>query len=318
MATTNNITSTYAGEHAQKYIAASLLSGTTLGNNLIDIRPNIKFKSVVSKINIDDVVKDATCDFDATSTITQTERILEPTELQTNLQLCKKDYHNTWQAIEQGYSAHDELPKSFADFLIGYTAGKVGEKIEQLIYQGSSANAHEFDGFERILSLDAGLPTAQEVTGATITATNVVAELQKIVDAIPASLYGNSDVAIYASQNIIRAYIAALGGFAAAGLGANGVNNMGSMWYSFGGALNVGGVNLIMSNGMSSNTAIATYKENLVFGTGLLSDQNEVKLIDTSEVLGDQNVRLVMRYTGGVQVGTIEDVVTYGITNAAN
>ena len=33
---------------------------------------------------------------------------------------------------------------------------------------------------------------------------------------------------------------------------------------------------------------------------------------------GSQNVRFVMRYTAGAQYGVIEDIVTYGITNAAN
>ena len=328
MATTNNITTTYAGEFAQKYISPALLSGTTLSNQLITIVPNVKYKHVISKVNIDDVVKDGTCDFDPTSTITQTERILEPTELQTNLQLCKKDYHNTWLAIEQGYSAHDDLPKSFADYLIGYVASKVAARIETLIYQGDSASAHQFDGFEKIFSTDALLPAAQEVTGTTISDSNVIAELNKIVDAIPSSLYGGEDTIIYASQNYVRAYIRALGGYAAltnvagtenvASIGANGINSQGTMWYTTGTGLTIGGVNIVMANGLSDNTAFATQRENLFFGTGLLSDHNEVKVIDTSDTLGDQNVRIVMRYTAGVQVGNIEDVVTYGITNSAN
>lgn len=328
MATTNNITTTYAGEFAQKYISPALLSGTTLSNQLVTIVPNVKHKQVISKISLDDVVKDGTCDFDPTSTITQTERILEPTKLQTNLQLCKQDYNNTWQAIEQGYSAHDDLPKSFADYLIGYVAGKVAARMESLLYTGSSANAHEFDGYETLLATDAGLPPAQEVAGTTITATNAVAELNKIVEAIPSSLYGKEDTIIYASQNIVRAYIQALGGFAAlqnvagtenvASIGANGINNQGTMWYTTGSGLSIGGVNIVMANGMSNDTAFATQRENLFFGTGLLSDHNEVKVIDTSDILGDQNVRVVMRYTAGVQIGNIEDVVTYGITNIAN
>lgn len=328
MPTTNNITTTYAGEFAQKYISPALLSGTTLANGLVTVMPNIKFKQVISKISIDDVVKDGTCDFDPTSTITQTERILEPTKLQTNLQLCKQDYNDTWQAIEQGSSAHDDLPKSFADYLIGYVAGKVAAKMESLIYTGDASNAHEFDGYETLLANDAGLPAAQELTGTTVTASNAVAELNKIVAGIPSSLYGKEDTIIYASQNIVRAYIQALGGFAAlqnvagaenvASIGANGINGQGPMWYTTGSGLSVGGVNIVMANGMSNDTAFATQRENLFFGTGLLADHNEVQVIDTASTLGDQNVRVVMRYTAGVQIGNIEDVVTYGITNSVN
>ena len=63
---------------------------------------------------------------------------------------------------------------------------------------------------------------------------------------------------------------------------------------------------------------IATYKENLTFGTGLLSDHNEVKLLDMSELDGSDNVRIIMKMNAGVQYASIEDVVTYGIVNGAN
>jgi hypothetical protein len=50
MATTTSITTTYAGEFAGKYIAAALLSGTTLDKGLIEIKPNVKFKEVIKKL----------------------------------------------------------------------------------------------------------------------------------------------------------------------------------------------------------------------------------------------------------------------------
>ena len=37
------ITSTYAGEFAGKYIAAALLSGSTIDNGGIEIMPNVKY-----------------------------------------------------------------------------------------------------------------------------------------------------------------------------------------------------------------------------------------------------------------------------------
>jgi hypothetical protein len=63
MATTTSITTTYAGEFAGKYISAALLSGKTLAEGNITIKPNIKLKEVVKKVASDDIVKDATCDF---------------------------------------------------------------------------------------------------------------------------------------------------------------------------------------------------------------------------------------------------------------
>lgn len=49
MATTTSITTTYAGQNAGQYISAALLSGATLDNGLITVKPNIKFKEVLKK-----------------------------------------------------------------------------------------------------------------------------------------------------------------------------------------------------------------------------------------------------------------------------
>lgn len=317
MATTTSITTTYAGAFSQKYISAALLSASTIENGGIEVMPNVKYKSVIQKIATDGIVKDATCDFSATSTVTLTERIITPEEFQVNLQLCKKDFHATWEAVSMGYSAFDSLPPSFADYLIGHVAAKVAEKTEQNIWSGATANAGEFNGFAALLAADAALPSAQEVAGTTVTASNVIAELGKVVDAIPAKLYGKEDLYIYVSQNIARAYVRALGGFAASGLGANGTNAQGTQWFN-NGSLSFDGIKIFVANGLASNTAIAAEKSNLFFGTGLLSDQNEVQVIDMAPVDGSQNVRVVMRFTAAVQYGIVEDIVTYGITNSAN
>ena len=317
MATTTSITTTYAGEFKDKIIAAALLSSPTIDNGGIEIKPNIKYKEVIKKIATDAILKNATCDFDATSTVTLTERILQPEEFHVNLQLCKKDFHSDWLSAQQGFSSFDVLPKSFADFLVAHVAAKVAAKNETNIWSGVTANAGEFNGFQALLSADAALPTAQEVAGTTVTAANVVAEMGKIVDAIPATLYTNENLYIYVSQNIARAYVRALGGFGASGLGANGTNAQGTQWYN-NGSLSFDGVKIFVANGLSNNVAIATTKDNLYFGTSLLSDMTEVKVIDLADIDGSQNVRVVMRMSAGVQYGIVEDIVTYGLTNSAN
>jgi hypothetical protein len=317
MATTTSITTTYSGEFKDQIIAAALLSAPTIEAGGITVKPSIKYKEVIKKLSTNDILKNATCDFDATSTVTLTERILTPEEFQVNLQLCKKDFHSDFLSAQQGYSAFDVMPKTFQDFLVAHVAAKVAAKNETNIWSGVNANAGEFDGFATLLATDAALPAAQEVAGTTVTSSNVVAELGKIVDAIPASLYGNDGLYLYVSQNIARAYVRALGGFGASGLGANGTNAMGTQWYN-NGSLSFDGVKIFVANGMASNKAIATTKDNLFFGTGLLADHTEVKVIDLADIDGSQNVRVVMRLTAGVQYGVVEDIVTYGITNAAN
>tara|TARA_R110000803_G_scaffold69326_1_gene131638 strand:+ start:9463 stop:10413 length:951 start_codon:yes stop_codon:yes gene_type:complete len=316
MPTTTSITTSYAGTAAGKYIAAALLSAPTLDAQAVTIMPNVKFKQVIKKVATDGIIKNATCDFDPTSTITLTERVLQPESFQVNLSLCKSDFRSDWDAISMGYSAFDTLPKSFADFLIAHASEKVAAGMETSIWSGVNATAGEFAGIMTQLTTDASLPAAQEIAGTTITAANVIAELGKIVDACPAALYGKEDLTLYVSNNIYRAYVRALGGFAAAGVGANGYDNKGTNQVL--GDLFFDGVKIFMANGLANGTALLSQKSNLYFATGLLNDMNEVKVLDMGEIDGSQNVRVVMRFTADAKYGFAEDLVTYGITNAAN
>lgn len=307
MATTTSITTTYAGEFAGKYVSAAILSGSTLANELITIKPNVKFKEVMKKVATDDIVKDATCDFTATSTVTLTERILQPEFFQVNLQLCKKDFQSDWEAIEMGYSAFDNLPPSFSDFLIAHVSAKVASRIETNIWNGANATAGQFDGFKQTLAADGDV---NDVIATDVTASNVITEMGKVADAIPSTVYGADDLTIYCAPNVIRAYTRALGGFAlGTGFGA-GYKDEGQMWYS-GQALSFDGISVAMANGLPDNIMIAAEKSNLFFGTGLMSDQNEVKVIDMADLDGSQNVRVVMRFSAGIQHAIGGDIVLY-------
>ena len=308
MATTTSITTTYAGEFAGSYLSAALLSGTTLANELITIKPNIKYKEVMKKVATDGIVKDATCDFTATSTVTLTERILTPESFQVNLQLCKKDFESDWEAVEMGYSAFEHLPPKFSDFLIAHVSAKVAAKIENNIWNGANATAGEFDGVNVTLAADSDVV---DVSGSPVTAANVITELGKIVDAIPSTVYGSDDLQIYAPSNIYKSYIRSLGGFGSSGLGAAGTDNKGTQWYSEGQGLQFDGIPVVFAKGLADEQAVAAEKSNLFFGCGLMDNQNEVKVIDMADIDGSQNVRIVMRFTAGIQHAVGSDIVWY-------
>jgi len=298
--------SSYAGEFAGKYLAASLLTAKTLDDAAITIMPNIKYKAAMKVGAFSNLVRSADCDFDATTSgLTLTEKVITPTELQVNLQICKKELHSDWEAAQMGYSAFDNLPSLFSDFVIARVAAEVASATETSIWAGLAGEGN-FNGLVKLATDD---NTVVDVAKATVTSANVIAQLGAIVDAIPSGVYGADDLIIYVSQNIHRAYIRALGGFGAAGLGANGYDNKGNNQSLDG--LFFDGVRIYPTSGLADNNAIAARSSNLFFGTGLLNDRNEVKVIDMSDIDGSQNVRVVMRYTAGVQIGVGADVVLY-------
>jgi len=317
LATTTNITTSYAGEFAGEYIAAALLSASTIDDGGLTVKANIAFKEVIKKLATNALVASASCDFTPTSTITLTERIIQPVELQVNLQLCKYDFVNDWEAQSMGYGLGQSLPPKFSDFLIAHVASEVAQNTEFCIWQGDTAAGtnNSFDGFEKLIAASAAagdIPAAQQVAAVAggLLSTNIIDELSKVVDAIPAALYGKEDLFLYMGTQAAKLYVQALGGFGANGLGANGVNNMGTQWWN-NGSLTVNGVKIFVCPGMSANKMYVAQRSNLYFGTGLLNSTQEVKVLDMSDLDASNNVRMVMRFTSAVQFGIASDLVEY-------
>ena len=289
--------SSYAGEFAGKYLAASLFAAKTLDEAAVTILPNIKYKAAMKVGAFSNLVRSADCDFDATTSgLTLTEKVLTPTELQVNLQICKKELHSDWEAAQMGFSAFDSLPPLFSDFVIARVAAEVAQATENSIWGGAAAEGN-FDGFKTIMQADSDVV---DVTGQSVTAANVIAELTKIIDAIPAAVYGSDDLVLYVSTTFAKCYIQAQ-----ATLGYANLYNAGTTEMYF------QGIPMFVTAGLQTNNAVAARKSNLYFGTGLLNDRNEVKVIDMADIDGSQNVRVVMRYTAGVQIGVGADIVLY-------
>ena len=315
LATTVTVNSTYAGEFAGEYIAAALLSASTIDDGGLTVKANIAFKEVIKKIATTAIVQSASCDFDPQSTITLTERIIQPTELQVNLQLCKYDFVNDWESQSMGFGLGQTLPPKFSDFLIAHVASEVAQNTEFNIWQGDTAGATytSFDGFEKLIAaavVSGDVPAAQAITSVALTSANIIDKLSEVVDAIPSALYGKEDLFLYIGTKAAKLYVQALGGFGANGLGANGVANMGTQWWN-NGSLTVNGVKIFVSPGLSDNKMYAAQRSNLYFGTGLLNSTNEVKTLDMGDLDGSNNVRMVMRFTSAVQFGIGADIVSY-------
>jgi len=212
--------------------------------------------------------------------------------------LCKEDFRSDWEAIEMGVSVFDNLPPTFTDFIIANTAGQVAQQIETNIWSGSSTIQGQFDGLLQLLV--GGTGVVDLTAAAQVTSSNVIAELTRVVNAIPNTVYGKEDLYIYVPTNVVKAYQVALG-------------NANYQFNAFTGfaPLNFQGINLAWCPGMPNNTMVAAQKSNLFFGTALLSDKNEVRVLDMADLDGSQNVRMIMRYTAGVQYGIGSDIVLY-------
>ena len=268
-------------------------------------------------MDVSGIVQDASCDFVTSGSVAISEQVLTPKELQVNLELCKQEFVDSWEAMQLGFSAFDEIPKNFNDFLVSYVGGKVAEATETAIWQGTASNG-SFLGFQTALSASiaaggAGAVLPARSTGGTsaiisgsVTSANVISKLESVVATIPDTVYGKTDLVLYVGTGIAKAYQQSQAGGASGANGWNNQFNVGEKPYNF------NGIEIVLCPGMSDSKIVAAQKSNLFFGTGLLSDYNEVRVLDMANIDGSQNYRVIMRYTAGTQFGIGQDIVYYG------
>ena len=294
----DSLTKLYAGEEAAGFISASLLSGETLAKGNITLLPNVTFKVNLKNFDLSaSAIVDATCDFTDAGDITYVEQALVPENFGLNKQLCKKDWLSTYAGATMRAGVDGTLPANFQEYIVGHAGALVGQQVEKAIWAGSTATSGEFDGFQVKLAADA---TVVDVAAATLSASNIVAELGKVRDAIKDANYGQEDLAIYVGTGAMKFYVSAQ-----AALGYQDQFHVGVTEANF------EGTKLILAPGMSANKMVAARKSNLFFATDLASDMAEVKVIDMTENDGSDNVRLVMKWNAGVGYATGSDIVYY-------
>tara|TARA_B100000902_G_C27296975_1_gene910539 strand:- start:754 stop:1683 length:930 start_codon:yes stop_codon:yes gene_type:complete len=295
-----SVTSNYAGEAASGYTSAALLSNTTIINNELTVLNNVTYKANLRKITVagaaGNLMADNTCAFTDSGTVTYAERVLTPKKLDVNTQVCKAEFLQSWEGANMTAGLNGTLPVDFADYILGQTAERVSQEIQQSIWDGNGANDGQFDGFKLLLAADADV---NDVAAGAIDAANVVAELDKVVAAIPAAVYGKDDLKIWIPTTALQYYIQAQ-----ATLGFVNRFNMGTEF-----PLSFNGIEVCHAPGLANNTMVAGRTSNMFFGTD--GSTSEVKLLDMADLDGSDHVRIVMRFNAGVNYAFGSDMVLY-------
>ena len=297
-------TSNFAGKAAGFYIAAALKEAKSL-DYLTSIE-NIKYKSNIQRMDATVTpVAAATCDFSDAGTLALTEKVLEPTNLQINLDLCKATLLDSWEAMQMRAGAGAPPPASFEDYVISYMGEIIAQSTENSTWQGVVAGG-DFTGFlgavvGYLLPGVDGDVIQSSATGA-YTAGNIITNLQTatsdLASNIPAVL-GKEDLHIYMNNKTYSVYISAV-----STLGYVNAYNMNGDYEPV-----FEGYKIAVCPGMPDNELVIAEKSNMFFGTDLLSDATRIALMDMAKLDGSDNMRMVCKYSAGVQTGVGADIL---------
>jgi len=292
------ITSNYAGNAALPYVAPAILSGDTIANGYVEVLENVRYKANLRKFD-GVALQAAGCEFsNSDGSLTLSDVVLTTTALQVNEQVCNKDLRTAWEANQmRGQSSNS--PADFQAFAAQYVAAKVAEGVERNLWQGQfdftdsavTASSGTYTNYPGICNKIVGANPAvdQALTGATGSGT-ILARLTTLAAAIPDTLAGDPDTKLYMSRAMKQLYFTALAGTAELTFHATEAANF------------FNGYEIITPGGMPNDTFIFSKKENLYFGTDLLTDHIEAAVLNLMGVTGDDVTRIIMKFSAGVQV----------------
>ena len=296
-------TSNFSGKAAGFYISAALKEATSL--DYLTIIENVKFKSNIQRMAGSGVVADATCDFTDAGTLALTEKVLEPKNLQINLDLCKKTLLDSWEALQMRAGAGAPPPPSFEDYVISYMGEIIADATEESIWEGTAV-AGKFNGFlgaaTGYLLPGVDATVIQSSASGAYTAGNIIANLQTLTADMASNIspiLRKEDLYIYMNSKTYAFYVSAV-----STLGYVNAYNMNGDYEPV-----FEGYRIAVCPGMADNQVVAARKSNLFFGTDLVSDHTRITLMDMANLDGSDNMRLVARYSAGVQTGVGADIV---------
>ena len=302
-----NVTSNYAGKAAGFYISAALQSVVSL--DYITMMENIKFQKSLQIMDAAVTpVAAATCNFTDAGTLNLTEKTLVPANNQINLDLCKAELLDSWEAMTMRAGAGAPPPATFDDYVISYMGDIIASATETSIWAGVANAGGDFVGFTGAgaagwLRAGAPDPATQAVltggAGVAPIATTIIDDLQATVDAIPAAVIGKDDLYLFINQQNWQMYIQAVSALTGFPYG-----NMSDDYTK-----QFNGIKIAVVNGLQNAAIVAATKSNLFFGTDLISDATRIQLLDMASLDGSDNMRMVCRYSAGTQTGIGADCV---------
>jgi len=298
MATTVTVNSNYAGKEAGGIIGSAFKEADTITKGFVTVFENINYKLNLRKIELTGGKREYTCGFLPNGAIVLSEKVLEPKKFKDDWSVCKEDFRAQWSEESMGASAHnDNAPKDIMDAILTEKLAQTAEELDDNIWTGDGTNETEFDGYLKLWAADADVIDVDLATP--VTETNVEANLKLALAAVPVAIRRRT-LKVGVSSNVYQAYsflLISRGIFNGLGGDANTT-------------IKIGKYDLEEINGLPDDTIVIAEPKNLIFGTGLLADHNEVKMRDEDEIgLLTGLVRGTMVYNAGVNYYNGEEIV---------
>lgn len=290
MATNTSLTTSFVGTASKEIFVEMMKSSDTISKGLITVLPNIIGSAILPKLAYSDTLNAATCGWNPTGSVTLTEKEITTKQFEIANELCKKDFAQTFQAQNLGlFSANSEIPSDLKEAILLEIVKHTAYAVDNYIWNDATSGL-----FAQFVA-DA---TVVDVVGAAMNVGNVVAEIAKTYNAIPSEIDGEDDVVIVVSKDVAKLYRSAQ-----ASMGNNTTVGAKELDYL--------GTKIDTVSKFPANTMVAYRVKNVFFATGLESDLQNVRMVDSDETNLDGMVRTKVQLIAGQGYAYGAEIVYY-------
>lgn len=264
----------------EAFYSKAYLSEESIADNY-RLLPGVKDKTKLATVLFSQPLQASNCSFSAPADDLNAVEI-SVCALSSMAQICQFDLEQSFLALQMAKGSNGDFSvASFMDFYWNEMAKAIGQDIELIRWQGDTESVDTTlalcDGYIKGLLADA---TVVDVTGTTVTASNVLAELAKIFAAAPAQIIRKkADLRLYVSTNIANAYELA----AASGNTMTYITETLNLTYL--------GVKVVVCEGMPDNTAVLALKDSLIYAFDAEGDSKALKAVNLSDTVAEPYIR---------------------------
>ena len=299
------VNNTYAGLLATPFVAPAILSADSVANGYLSVLENVRHKAVLKKFS-GGAIAARTCDFQRPTTGTQmvlTDVVLETDQLQVNEEFCNNELAQDWAAAQMK-GADAAMPNAYAGFVSQYVGRITAADVEKNIWSGKyyhvsgattgAGTPLSFAGIMNKYVASSGTYDDTKIgawqgTAANVN-TNILSRLGVLIGNVPDAIAGDPDANIYMSRKSVGIYYAAL------------ADTYDLPFLNDGLVARYAGYNIIAPAGFPDDTAILSKKDNMYFGTNVLTDMVEARILDLTAVTGDAVTRVALLFDAGCQI----------------
>jgi len=260
--------------------------------------PGIKSATKLANVTFDDLLKASTCNFSApTDSLDAVD--IDVCALSAMAQICQFDIEQSFLSLQMAQGSNGDFTvASFMNYYWNEMSLKIQEEVELIRWQGDTASEDDVlalcNGYLKGLLADA---TVVDVNNTTVTVTNVLAEMTKVVVALPARVQRRkSELRFFVSSNVATAYeIAAASG-----------NTQTYITTPL--ALTFLGIKLVVAEGLPNDHMVLTRKENLIYAFDAEGDAKALKAVNLSDTVAEPylrtraNLKVGFKHVNGAEI----------------